>query len=283
MPWTFEHLKWLVDTGERLKTTDGKDVQIWEFNHQKDQEILSAWAKHFRNHYCLDVDIDVMRLSQQPRADYLTEIKFPSKTSKLGPGIRAGDFGEILCADYLEYVLGYWVPRMRWDSKMIRDESAKGCDVLGFKFYEEGCSSPKDILAVIEAKTKFSNSTKNRMVDAVRDSAKDHLRIAESLNYIKQRFRQQTAMDKVKVVERFQTPVDDPYKEVYGAAALYTDTFYSDSEVTLTDTGSLPKSEKNPKTTFSHPHRDQLMLIVIKGPDMMQLVHDLYQRAADEA
>lgn len=26
MPWTSEHTKWLVDTGERLKTADGKDL-----------------------------------------------------------------------------------------------------------------------------------------------------------------------------------------------------------------------------------------------------------------
>lgn len=30
MPWTSEHIKkWLVDTGERLKTADGKEVEVW--------------------------------------------------------------------------------------------------------------------------------------------------------------------------------------------------------------------------------------------------------------
>jgi len=45
MPWTSEHTKWLVDTGERLKTADGKDVEVWEFQHQDDDDVLSAWAK----------------------------------------------------------------------------------------------------------------------------------------------------------------------------------------------------------------------------------------------
>ena len=31
MPWTSEHSKWLVDTGQRLHTADGKEVHIWEF------------------------------------------------------------------------------------------------------------------------------------------------------------------------------------------------------------------------------------------------------------
>ena len=28
MPWTSEHTKWLVDTGERLKTADGKEGYV---------------------------------------------------------------------------------------------------------------------------------------------------------------------------------------------------------------------------------------------------------------
>jgi hypothetical protein len=44
-----KHLKWLVDTGERLKTADGKIIQVWELRHGDDAAMLSDWAKHFRN------------------------------------------------------------------------------------------------------------------------------------------------------------------------------------------------------------------------------------------
>jgi hypothetical protein len=64
MPCTSHHTKWLVDTGERLKTADGKEVEVWEFRHEKDETVLSAWAKHFRNHYCLDAEIDFLRGSK---------------------------------------------------------------------------------------------------------------------------------------------------------------------------------------------------------------------------
>jgi hypothetical protein len=43
------------------------------------------------------------------------------------------------------------------------------------------------------------------------------------------------------------------------------------------------------KTVFSatdtsiHDNKDRLSLIVIKGENMMPLVHELYRRAADEA
>lgn len=126
------HLNWLVDTGRRLNSADGKAIEIWEFRHTQDDAVLSAWAKHFRNHYC-DGDIDSLR-GPKSRKQYLEEIKFPSQTGGFGPSIRAGDFGEILIADYLQWVLGHTVPRLRWDSKVIRDESTKVATSSAFGF-----------------------------------------------------------------------------------------------------------------------------------------------------
>ncbi len=189
MPWTSEHTKWLVDTGERLKTADGKDIEVWEFQHPNDEDVLSAWAKHFRNHYCFDSEIDYWRKGYKcSRAEYLNTIKFPDSKAAPGPSIRAGDFGEVLVADFLEYLLGYWVPRTRYGDKTIRNESTKGTDIIGFNIVKDGNASSKDKLAIFEAKTQFSGKkAKARLQDAVDGSAKDIARKAESLNAIKQR------------------------------------------------------------------------------------------------
>ncbi len=86
MPWTSEHTKWLVDTGERLKTADGKEVEVWEFRHENDEAVLSAWAKHFRNHYCFDSEIDYWRRGYKcSRGEYLNTIKFPDQKDAPGP------------------------------------------------------------------------------------------------------------------------------------------------------------------------------------------------------
>ena len=61
MPWSSKHIGWLKKTNGSLKTGDGKKVEVWEFQHTKDKETLSAWAKHLRNHYCLDTEIEVLR------------------------------------------------------------------------------------------------------------------------------------------------------------------------------------------------------------------------------
>jgi len=45
----------------------------------------------------------------------------------------------------------------------------------------------------------------------------------------------------------------------------------------------LDKKEIRSTSTSSHPHSGNLTLVVIHGPDLMDLVHELYRRAADEA
>ena len=138
MPWSSDHIKWLIDTGKRIVTSNGKLVPIWELKHENDDKILSAWAKHFRNHYCRDTDIDdlidgtIFAKNPYPRAEYLTNIKFPDAKLPPGPSVRSGDFGEILIADYVEYVLNFWVPRTRFCDRMNRNDPSKGESVVCF-------------------------------------------------------------------------------------------------------------------------------------------------------
>lgn len=266
-----KHINWIVDTGQKITTIEGREVKILELDHKNDQEILSDWAKHFRNQYCLDSEIDLLRGGPSlSRSEYLNKMKFPDR-SGLGPSIRSGDFGEILVADYLEFSLHYWVPRTRYNRKTIKNESTKGSDILGFKFVSDDNNSPDDTLAIFESKSQFTKSkNKSKLQEAVDGSMKDFIRKAESLNAIKQRYIDKGLVDEALKIERFENLTDHPYKEVYGAVALFsTDLF--DSELV-----------KNTSIN-EHPNKDQLILLVIKGTNMMDLVHDLYRRAADEA
>lgn len=267
-----DHLAWLVDTGKQLKTAGGKPVRVMELKHGNDHTVLSAWAKHFRNQYCRDDQIDdLCKGTSLNRGEYLRTIKFPDESAAPGPSIRAGDFGEILVADYLEFVLGYWLPRTRYDNKVVRNESTKGTDIIGFKVVTAGCDDPKDALALFEAKAQFTgDKPSGRLQAAVDGSAKDEIRKAESLNAIKQRLLDRGGASEVRTVERFQNPEDRPYSEEYGAVALLSSSVFNKKDVGAT-------------TTAAHPYAGNLTLIVIHGSKLMPLVHELYRRAADEA
>jgi hypothetical protein len=266
------HLQWLADTGKPVKTVDGRVVKVMEFHHKSDASVLSAWAKHFRSQYCRDDQIDALRKgTPHSRADYLTKVKFPDVANAPGPSIRAGDFAEVLVADYLEFTMQFWLPRTRYDRKAVRNESTKGTDIIGFKFVTDGKVDPKDTLALFETKAQLTGtSPTKRLQTAVDDSAKDEMRKAESLNAIKQRLVDEGESSHADKVERFQNPEDRPYTENYGAVALLSTPVFDESEIQAT-------------TTSAHPKERHLTLIVIHGKDMMDLVHTLYKRAADEA
>lgn len=144
MTQTTTHTTWLKKTGAKVQTADGIAIAVYELNvDHTDGPALTMWAKHFREHYCLDAQIDRLRKgTRKSRAQYLTDLVFPDKLDDFGPATRSGDFAEILICDLIESQLGFWTPRTRYDDKLVRNESPKGTDVLGFKF---GGNRPKRI------------------------------------------------------------------------------------------------------------------------------------------
>lgn len=269
------HLSWLKKAGGALKTKDGKKVFVYELEvDTKDKLTLRAWAKHFREHYCLDSHIDLYRRGTgKSRRQYLIDLVFPDATDDFGPATRSGDFAEILVSDLLQGKYAYIVPRTRYGSKTVRNESTKGSDVIGMKLKSGDPSQPSkdDVLVTFEVKAQLkAKSPKNRLQDAVDDSLKDKLRLAESLNAMNRRLIDSNRFSEAEVVQRFQEPLGRPFFRRSGAAAVYCSSLYKPSSIGLTDCSK-------------HENSGELCLLVIHADAMMALVHALYGRAAREA
>lgn len=268
------HLDWLNDTEKTLTTQDGIPIKVFELNHINDEAILSDWAKHFRNHYCLDMFVDEYREGTgKSRKDFFNDLVFPSKNIRPGPSTRAGDFGEILVSDYLEYILNYWVPRTRFSDRQNRSNPTQGVDVLGLKMLDPHNKSLDDELLLYEVKarltSKSKNESKNRLEIAIEHSSKDfNIRKGESLYALKRYYRGQN--DKIQIIQRFQNSVDNPYKELSGASAIILTSAVDDSLISQVDASQ-------------HPNKNNLQLIIISGDNLMDLVHNLYERGANEA
>lgn len=206
------------------------------------------------------------------RSEYLAQLVFPDKTAAPGPSIRAGDFAELLISDYVQYMLGYWVPRDKYAAKATRDESIKGVDVLGFRLTNSSAWAPTDTLLAFEVKAQFSGDRYNgRLQTAIDDSSKDYIRRAMTLNATKRRLYQAGEDDNALLVQRFQNLADHPYIYRSGAAAVLSDAIYD--ETLLQSTTKIA----------NHQNAANLELIVIRGKDLMKLVNVLYERAAHEA
>lgn len=271
-----EHAKWLKKASAALTAKDGQLIDVYELVVEPANDpALSAWAAHFRQQYCLDGMIDALRSGTgKSRAEYLRDLVFPSLGQGFGPATRSGDFAEILVADLLEFVLGYWVPRVRYAAKMVRNESVKGTDVIGFKTIGSDPTehSVDDSLITFETKAQLSgNKPEARLQDAIKDAAKDVFRLAESLNALKRRLIDQQLLTDAKRVERFQDALDRPYLRKSGAAAVFCDSVFDPAHIASSVDCSNLK------------HEGELVLIVVHSQALMVLANSLYDRAADGA
>lgn len=267
------HLSGLSKCAEPLYTSAGCRIDVWELTVPSDAAYLSGWASTFRQHYCPDAEIDGLRAGTGlTRSEYLTQLVFPDKSTAPGPAIRAGDFAELLVSDYVEHVLGYWVPRGKYAEKASRDESIKGVDILGFRLTNPSAPASTDTLVAFEVKAQLSGGKyTGRLQTAIDDSSKDYLRRAMTLNATKRRLRQTGEQDKALLVQRFQNLSDHAYIYRSGAAAVLSDTAY--------DEPLLQSATK----VAEHQNSANLELIVVRGKELINLVHALYERAAHEA
>lgn len=262
------YIDWLIQE-KQVVTSEGKEIIVYELIVQDDERILNLWAKHLREHYCADSEIDVLCAGfGLERNEYLKTIKFPDARISPGPSVRSGDFTEILIADYVQYVLDYIVPRTRYDRKVNRNSSTMGSDLIGYKCGEK--ISKDDELIVFEVKAKASDvppSSEARLQKAIDDSNKDVVRLAETLNAITQRLIDRNDFEEAKRVQRFQNSSDNPYRRTYAAAAVHSNMSYSETVL---------------KTVSTLNHADpNLSLIVIHCDKLMAFIHKMYRRACE--
>ncbi|PCJ87371.1 MAG: virulence associated protein [Thiotrichaceae bacterium] len=266
-----DHIALLIDD-EPLVTDEGEHVEVWRIQ-TPDADDLVSWAKHVREHYCLDSEIDGLREGTGlSRSEYLTNLVFPDSTERPGPSVRAGDFTEILISDYLEYSLGYTVPRIKFAEKAVRNEPVKGVDVIGYMLIDEDGNNPDDRLVTYEVKAKLTgNAYDDTLQKAIDHSSKDFLRLAETLNFLKRKYKDKGQYEEANKIQRFQNKTDKSYIYESGAAAVITSSTYDEAAI-------VENTE-----TVNHPNSELLALLVISGDDLMVLVHSIYLSAANDA
>lgn len=248
-----------------LITNEGKNIDIYRLDINLEETILNEWASHFRRQYCDDKNLSKCCSGTGiDKQEWLLKYKFPSDKIPPGPSTRAGDFGELLIADYIEYICSYYVPRIKYSTKINPNTSAQGSDVIGLKMGEY--ADKNDELYVVEVKTRASmrSETENRLQEAINDSSKDIERLGFSLSAIKQRLIE-LDKEEYKIIERFQNIADRPYKLKYGASAIYTTEMLDEEKI---------KEIKIPDG------KNSMSLFIIHIDNLMNFINELYRRAS---
>ncbi|PLC49464.1 virulence associated protein [Pollutimonas subterranea] len=263
-----DYLLGLKKSTTGLTTKEGSFIDVWEFDVPTDEAVLDAWALNFRQQYCSDEELPIlMDGTGMTVEEYLNSHVFPHKSISPGPSVRSGDFAEFLISDYLEYILGYWVPRGKYSDKASKDESVKGVDVLGFFVQDSSKPTQKDALIAFEVKASLSGKKYNaQLQSAVDDGSKDlYLRQGFTLNATKRRLARAGKAAEVAKISRFQNIVDNPYSYYSGAVAVLSHGAY--------DTAKLSET-----IASGHSNQASLGLMVVRAGLVMALVHELYER-----
>lgn len=255
-----------LEKKESIITDEGKEIKIYQLDLNLEEDILKEWADHFRNQYCDDRKLlQYIKGTGMEKEEWLLKNKFPSENVKPGPSTRAGDFGEILVADYIEFIESYYVPRTKFSNKINPNTSPQGSDVIGMKMGKNPSSN--DELYIIEVKTRATECCEenNRLQNAIDDSSKDYERLGFSLSALKVRLIELGREEESLKVERFQNCSDNPFKIIFGASAIYTTEMIDIDKI---------KKIKIPEG------KDTMNLFIIHADKLMKFIHDLYRRAS---
>lgn len=262
------HLLGLKKSASGLKTKEGRFIEVWEFDVPTDEAVLDAWGLNFRQQYCSDADLPIlMEGTGLTVSEYLNGHVYPHASVSPGPSVRSGDFAEFLISDYVEYVLGYWVPRGKYSDKASKDESVKGVDVLGFFVQDPLNPTQQDALIAFEVKASLSGKKYDKQLQsAVNDGSKDlFMRQGFTLNATKRRLARAGKLADVAKISRFQNLADNPYTYYSGAVAVLSHDAYDTTQLCET-------------TAAHHSNQANLGLMVVRAGLVMALVHELYER-----
>ena len=252
---------------ENVITNQGETVQIFHLIPNNEEASLAEWARNLRRNYADDQVTDEMSSSLGvSQEEYLRTYKFPDPLDTWGKVVMIGDFSEILIADYLQYVLDYVVPRTRYNSKINRNRSTQGSDLIAYNVANSDEWNPKDELFVFEVKAQSTEAkAQERLQEAVIHSSKDITRLAESLVASAEILTRIRKPDQAKVVQRFLNGTDRPYITRYAAAAVHSTFSFSRDLIQQLDTSQHP--------------REGVQLIVVHCDRLKDFINSMYERA----
>ncbi len=204
-------------------------VKIKCFTLPKDREcdddVIADWALHVRRHYIFDEKLaSKIQRRSVPVEEHLRTYVIPNVRITM-----AGDFGEMLVADILEYEEGYRIPRYKHCDRTDKNQSDRGSDVIGYKVADSKSNSVEDELIVVEVKAQTSRGyVKGVVSSAIKDSEKDRVnlcqvdksRLGMTLNYIETRSADYGDDVTAEVMRRFSNAAEFPCVIRYGIGAI---------------------------------------------------------------
>jgi hypothetical protein len=200
---------------------------IYKLNIPDTESFLDAIKEEARKYYISDRDLaEKSEKNGISKKEFLEQYILPS----IGK-IKSGDFGEIFscfsvreCYAQKGFIL---VCPRKFIWKMDRDKAMPFTDVVGFYREDITKASSNDFIVSVESKMKATNSSANRIQEAIDGAQKDRTtRLAKTLIWLKQKYARDGNAEMHKFTKRYCDPVyQGTYNKIYEAFTIIDNKF----------------------------------------------------------
>lgn len=150
-----------------FKLNSGEIVTVYSINTLNDDE-LNEWAKHILAHYISQQGIiEGAKANKITPEKYVEDMVLPQVSTQKKD--VSGNFGEIVFCDFIEFVLGYTVPRYKLFGNPPGNPT-QGIDIVAYK--KDSVHSFNDVVLYSEVKAVLSKSNFPKLQAAIDDISK---------------------------------------------------------------------------------------------------------------
>lgn len=261
-----QYIDWIIEeAGVLIK--DNTPIQCYMIDYKTDSGVIDDWALHIRRNYINDNNLTYDSAANGMTIEqYLKKYVIPQRHEPLGPTARAGDIGEIIVSDLLEFIMEYSVPRYKMINRSGKNNSQQGTDIIAYKFYKvDKTPDEHDELVAAEVKAALTKNDYGVLETAIKHSVKDAHRLARTIDHCRKRLKELGRLSEMHDVARFLNKAEIDYKITYVAAGISScESVISPIEL------SVVEEQLEIKTTQK--------IFFIHGKKLMELTHAIYER-----
>lgn len=201
-------------------TQNKKSVTTLALKKDEYDMFVSKLPEHYAFSYITEEDVLLQKSDFEAKPQEIHDEYIPDD-----PKLMSGEFGEILCQQLLIELYeqkGFDLEGMKKTlHKEAKNVANHGTDIV--LFYRKGDSeSEEDILVSGEVKSKATPKNDSSILKAVNGVKQDNInRLAETLIWIRRKYKEEKNVDGVNSVKRFIDPVKTKtYKKHFKAIAV---------------------------------------------------------------
>jgi hypothetical protein len=196
-----------------VQLASGEFVNVYSIAAGLTDAEKNEWAKHILAHYISTADIaEGAKINGKTEQEYIQEFVLPTAGKD-----KSGEFGEIIFADFIEYVLGFTVPRFKQYGKYPNNPT-QGVDIIAYK--ADATNSTNDTVLYGEIKSYLSERNFPILQKAIDEiTGRDDKKFTLAIEHYRRNLKNRGDIAESQEIARYQD-AEKPCKRIKSAGLI---------------------------------------------------------------